>query len=53
MLWGVATSAYQIEGAPENDWTEWEAEGGLKEPGVRCGRATPAPQNRFLEAKAS
>ena len=23
-LWGVATSAYQVEGAPDNDWTEWE-----------------------------
>ena len=39
-LWGVATSAYQIEGAAENDWTDWEARGGLKEPGVRCGLAS-------------
>ena len=23
-LWGVATSAYQVEGAEANDWTEWE-----------------------------
>ncbi|HSS44286.1 MAG TPA: family 1 glycosylhydrolase [Thermoanaerobaculia bacterium] len=38
-LWGVATSAYQIEGATENDWTEWERLGKLKEPGVRCGKA--------------
>ena len=38
-LWGVATSAYQIEGASENDWTEWEQRGRLKESGVRCGKA--------------
>jgi hypothetical protein len=37
-LWGTATSAYQIEGAAENDWTAWEAAGRLKVPGVRCGR---------------
>src|SRR6266496_5516356 len=39
-LWGVATSAYQIEGAPENDWTEWERLGRLKEREVRCGVAS-------------
>jgi beta-glucosidase len=39
-LWGVATSAYQIEGAAENDWTAWEAAGKLRIPGERCGRAT-------------
>lgn len=38
-LWGAATSAYQVEGAPENDWTAWEALGRLKAPGARCGRA--------------
>ncbi len=38
-LWGVATSAYQVEGAVENDWTEWERAGRLK-PGARgCGEA--------------
>jgi beta-glucosidase len=36
-LWGVATSAYQIEGAAENDWTEWERQGRLREPSARCG----------------
>jgi beta-glucosidase len=35
----VATSAYQIEGASENDWTEWERLGRLKDPRVRCGKA--------------
>lgn len=37
-LWGVATSAYQVEGAVENDWTDWEARGKLKAPGTVCGR---------------
>ncbi|HEY6928100.1 MAG TPA: family 1 glycosylhydrolase [Thermoanaerobaculia bacterium] len=35
-LWGVATSAYQVEGAEENDWTEWERSGRLKDKSVRC-----------------
>ena len=39
-LWGAATSAYQIEGALENDWTEWERLGRLKNGKVRCGAAT-------------
>lgn len=39
-LWGVATSAYQLEGVPENDWTAWEARGAMKTAGVRCGHAT-------------
>ena len=37
-LWGVATSAYQVEGAPDNDWTEWERLERLKVRGTRCGR---------------
>lgn len=39
-LWGAATSAYQVEGAPANDWTSWESQGKLKAPGARCGLAT-------------
>jgi beta-glucosidase len=39
-LWGVATSSYQLEGAPSNDWTDWEAAGRLRDPGERCGAAT-------------
>jgi beta-glucosidase len=38
-VWGVATSAYQVEGAAINDWTEWERRGRLKDPSTRCGRA--------------
>jgi beta-glucosidase len=31
-LWGASTSAYQIEGGNDNDWSEWEtSEGRLKE----------------------
>ncbi len=37
-LWGVATSAYQVEGAVENDWTEWERAGRLKPGAEPCGR---------------
>ncbi|MBF5042388.1 glycoside hydrolase family 1 protein [Aggregicoccus sp. 17bor-14] len=36
---GVATSAYQVEGGIENDWSAWERAGRLKEPHMRCGRA--------------
>jgi beta-glucosidase len=38
-LWGVATSSYQIEGASENDWTQWERQERLKARGERCGEA--------------
>lgn len=37
-VFGVATSAYQVEGHIENDWSEWERAGKLREPHVRCGR---------------
>jgi beta-glucosidase len=39
-LFGCATSAYQIEGGIENDWSDWERAGRCKEAGTRCGRAT-------------
>ncbi len=32
----MATSAYQVEGAPDNDWTEWERRGRLRVR-ERCG----------------
>jgi beta-glucosidase/6-phospho-beta-glucosidase/beta-galactosidase len=38
-LWGVA-SAYQIEGAVDNDWSAWEAAGRLRARAERCGVAT-------------
>lgn len=36
---GVATSAYQVEGGIENDWSEWERLGKLKDAHARCGDA--------------
>ncbi|HEX4620930.1 MAG TPA: family 1 glycosylhydrolase, partial [Myxococcaceae bacterium] len=39
LVFGVATSAYQVEGQIENDWSEWERAGKLKDPLARCGRA--------------
>ncbi|HZQ70704.1 MAG TPA: family 1 glycosylhydrolase [Terriglobales bacterium] len=38
-LWGVATSAHQVEGGNENNqWFEWERAGGIKS-GDSCGQA--------------
>lgn len=37
-LWGTATSSHQIEGGNENNWTEWEQEGTIKDGSV-SGRA--------------
>lgn len=37
---GVATSAYQVEGGIENDWAQWERAGRLHDPAARAGRAT-------------
>src|SRR3970040_1221159 len=36
-VFGVATSAYQVEGHIENDWSEWERAGKLKQ-AHHCGR---------------
>jgi len=36
-LWGVATSAHQVEGNNYNDWSEWEKAGKAKnESGIAC-----------------
>lgn len=47
-LFGAATSAYQLEGGIENDWSEWERAGKLKDPSARCGQAVDH-WNRFDE----
>ena len=39
-LWGVATSAYQLEGGPSSDWARWEESGRLNARHERCGHAT-------------
>ncbi len=36
---GVATSAYQVEGGIENDWSDWERAGKCKEADARCGNS--------------
>ena len=38
-LFGVATSAYQIEGGNQNDWTEWERKTKAKGRPTPCGKA--------------
>jgi beta-glucosidase len=38
-VFGVATSAYQVEGGIENDWSDWERAGKCKEPDARCGHS--------------
>src|SRR3954464_8975205 len=49
-VFGVATSASQVEGHIENDWAEWERAGKRKEPHVRCGRGVDhSSWNRFEE----
>lgn len=45
---GVATSAYQVEGGIENDWSDWERAGKLKDPNARCGDSVDH-WNRFFD----
>jgi beta-glucosidase len=47
-VFGVATSAYQVEGGIENDWSDWERQGKLHDPNARCGRACDH-WNRFFD----
>jgi beta-glucosidase len=45
---GVATSAYQVEGGIENDWSAWERQGKLTDPAARMGRGA-GHWDRFAE----
>ena len=45
---GVATSAYQVEGGIENDWSAWERQGKLNDPRARMGRGA-GHWERFAE----
>lgn len=48
-VFGVATAAYQVEGHIDNDWTDWERAGRLKDPKARgCGKSVDH-WNRFEE----
>lgn len=47
-VFGVATSAYQVEGGIENDWSAWERAGKLHDRNARCGRACDH-WNRFFD----
>ncbi len=46
-LWGAATSAHQVEGGQDNDWTEWERRGKIRDGSV-SGRACDQ-WNRYEE----
>lgn len=45
---GVATSAYQVEGGIENDWSDWERAGKCKDPNARCANSVEH-WNRFFD----
>ena len=46
-VFGVATSAYQVEGGIENDWSDWERAGKCKEADARCGSSVEHWQRFF------
>ncbi|MFT3710157.1 MAG: family 1 glycosylhydrolase [Archangium sp.] len=46
-VFGVATSAYQVEGGIENDWSDWERAGKCKEPDARCANSVEHWQRFF------
>ncbi len=48
-LWGVATSAFQIEGFLRNDMTEWETQGGFRQGGKDPRYADAAAHWRLWE----
>jgi len=48
-LWGAATSAHQVEGGNNNDWTEWEKENAGRLAREAKNRWQPWQQEKFPE----
>lgn len=46
-VFGVATSAYQVEGGIENDWSDWERAGKCKDKDARCANSVEHWQRFF------
>ncbi|TSA44972.1 glycoside hydrolase family 1 protein [bacterium] len=48
-LWGVATSAYQVEGGNTNDWSEWEKKNAKRLSGKAEKKWQPWQKKKFPE----
>jgi beta-glucosidase len=52
-LWGVATSAHQVEGNTNNNWTEWEKKNAERLAKEAYGRFGHLPNWKDIEAEAT